>query len=148
MAVRKHSPLPEGYSIQEAVSLRLFNAEGKLVEEVAGSPDAVSRAEARAWQDAWEQIERELREDLRALREGIRPLEDLRRLRQYMRMLDAVERAPVVAQEQAARARVVRRRAIGGLALAAAAAFAVVIASNPFSGVESDQSTTSTQTGS
>jgi sporulation related protein len=145
--VRKHSPLPEGYSVQEALSLRLLNAEGKLVEEVAGSPDAASRLEARAWQDAWESLERELREDLRALREGIRPLEDLRRLRQYMRMLDAIERAPLVAQEKAAHARVVRRRAIGGLALAAAAAaFAVVVATTPFGGVESDQNS-SQQTG-
>ena len=120
--MRKHSPLPEGYRIEESVTLRLFNAQGKLVEEVAGSPNAAARAEARAWQDAWEQIERELREDLHALREGIRPIQDLRRLRQYMRMLDAAERAPIEAQEQASRATVVRRRALGGLALAAAAA--------------------------
>jgi cell division septation protein DedD len=138
--LRKHSPLPEGYRVEQATSFRLFNAKGKLVEEVPGSPDAAAHVEARAWKDAWQQLDTDLREDLRALREGIRPLEDLRRLRQYMRMLDAVERAPIVAQEQADRARVVRKRAIGGFALAAAAAaLAVFVSTSPLGPVESDQ---------
>jgi cell division septation protein DedD len=136
--VRKHSPLPEGYTIVEARSLRLFDAQGNLIDEVAGSPDARPPLEARAWQDAWQGVESELREDLRALREGIRPLEDLRRLRQYMRMLDAIERAPSEAQERAAHARAVRRRAVGGFALAAAAAaIAVFVTSTRFGPIES-----------
>jgi hypothetical protein len=135
--VRKHSPLPEGYKIVEARSLRLFDAQGNLIDEVAGSPDASPPLEARAWQDAWQRVESELREDLRALREGIRPLEDLRRLRQYMRMLDAIERAPSEAQARAADARVMRRRAVGGFALAAAAAIAVFVTSARFGPIDS-----------
>lgn len=130
--MRKHSPLPEGYSVEKATSLRLFNAQGTLVDALPDSPAASTIVEARAWEDTWHNVERELREDLRALREGTRPLEDLRRLRQYMRMLDTIERAPAEAQEQEAHARVVRRRAFGGLALAAAAAaIAVFVTSAP-----------------
>jgi cell division protein FtsN len=131
--VRTRSPLPEGYSVQETASLRLFNAQGKLIKEVPGSPAAAALVEEHAWQDAWQTLDHELRNDLRAFREGVQPLEELRRLRQYMRMLDAIERAPQVAQEQEAHARVVRRRAIGGLALAAAAAaFALFVMNTPF----------------
>lgn len=130
--MRKHSPLPEGYSVEKTASLRLFNAQGTLVEALPDSPAAATIVEARAWEDTWHNVESELREDLRALREGTRPLEDLRRLRQYMRMLDTIERAAAAAQEQEAHARVVRRRAFGGLALAAAAAaIAVFVASAP-----------------
>jgi cell division septation protein DedD len=128
--LRKRAPLPDGYRIEEAVFLRLFNPQGAQLEEMPQGPDAASAIEARAWNDAFAQVEREMKQELRALREGTRPLHDLRRLRQYTRMLDAMEQAPLKDQ---ARVRSTRRRVIGGLALAAAAAvLGLFVVTTPF----------------
>ena len=126
--MRKQSPLPNGYRVDEVEGyLRLFSPHGILLQEEAQGPDAASAVEARAWQDAWEQVQRELKEELHALREGIRPLHELRRLRQYMRMLDAMNGVPVEAQE-----RPNRTGAVAWLALAAsAAAIAGVVLTTP-----------------
>ncbi len=128
MELRKQSPLPEGYRVDEVEGyLRLFSPHGILLQEEAQGPGAEATLEAHAWRDAWEQIERELKEELHALREGIRPLHELRRLRQYMRMLDAMSGAPVGARERPRPS-----NAVAWLALAAsAAAIAVVIVTTP-----------------
>ncbi|MGH2404081.1 MAG: hypothetical protein ACRDGN_06385 [bacterium] len=116
--------LPDGYRVSEAEgSLRLFNPQGVLLDEVPQGLTAASEIKSRAWLDAWEQIESELKDELRGLREGTRSLHELHRMRQYMRMLDAMAREPVAARERAG-----RRWVITGMALAtAAAAVAVVI---------------------
>ncbi len=128
MELRKQSPLPDGYRVDEVEGyLRLFSPQGIPLQEEPQGPGAASALEARAWKDAWEQIERELKEELHALREGIRPLYDLRRLRQYMRMLDAMAEVPPSRAEQPNRS-----GAVAWLALAAsAAAIAVVLLTTP-----------------
>ncbi len=128
MELRKQLPLPNGYRMDEVEGyVRLFNPQGMLILEEPQGPGAASAIEARAWQDTWEQIERELKEELHALREGIRPLHELRRLRQYMRMLDAMAGVPLQAAE-----RPNRSGAVAWLALAAsAAAIAIVVWTTP-----------------
>jgi hypothetical protein len=124
--LRKHLPLPEGYRVDEVEGyLRLFSPHGILLQEEAHGPGTEATLEARAWRDAWEQIERELKEELHALREGIRPLHELRRLRQYMRMLDAMNGAP--GMPAGAQERPNRTGAVAWLALAASAAAIVMV---------------------
>ncbi len=124
--MRKHLPLPERYRMDEVEGyLRLFSPHGILLHEEAQGPGAEATLEAHAWRDAWEQIERELKEELHALREGIRPLHELRRLRQYMRMLDAMNGAPGMPVE--AQERPNRTGAVAWLALAASAAAIVMV---------------------
>lgn len=126
MELRKHLPLPNGYRVDEVEGyLRLFSPHGILLQEEAQGPGTEATLEARAWRDAWEQIERELKEELHALREGIRPLHELRRLRQYMRMLDAMNEAPGMSVE--AQERPNRTGAVAWLALAASAAAIVMV---------------------
>jgi len=126
--LRESFALPDGYQVTEAEgSLRLINPQGTLIQEIPAGPDAASAIEIRAWQDAWEQVERELREELRELRQGSRPLHELHRLRQYMRMLDATSHAPVEVEQPARRPRLVT--ALAFAATAAAAFFAGVILS-------------------
>ncbi len=124
--LQQHLHLPDGYRVSEGEgSLRLFNPQGALLEEIPRGLAAASEVRSRAWLDAWEQIEDELKEELRALRGGTRPLHELHRMRQYMRMLDAMARQPAEARE---RLRAGWHGAIAGMALAtAAAAIAVVI---------------------
>lgn len=115
--------LPDGYRVSEAEgSLRLFNPQGALLDEVPQGLTAASEIRTRAWLDAWGQIERELKEELRGLREGTRSLHELHRMRQYMRMMDALAQQPVQERERTG-----RRWAITGMALATAAAAAAVI---------------------
>ncbi len=124
--MRKELPLPEGYRVDEVEGyLRLFSPHGILLQEEAQGPGTEATLEARAWRDVWEQIERELKEELHALREGIRPLHELRRLRQYMRMLDAMNGAPGMPVE--AQERPNRTGAVAWLALAASAAAIVMV---------------------
>jgi hypothetical protein len=119
--LRESLALPDGYQVTEAEgSLRLINPQGTLIQEIPAGPDAASAIEIRAWQDAWEQVERELRQ-------GNRPLHELHRLRQYMRMLDATSHAPVEVEQPARRPRLVT--ALAFAATAAAAFFAGVILS-------------------
>lgn len=123
MTLRQHLVLPDGYRVSETeTSLRLLSPHGELLEEVPRGLTAASEIRSRAWLDAWKQIEDELKDELRALREGTRPLHELHRMRQYMRMLDAMAREPGEARERD------RRGLMTGVALAtAAAAVAMVI---------------------
>jgi cell division septation protein DedD len=95
----------------------LFDPQGVLLHEELQGPTAASALEDRAWDDAWTRIERDLREELCAFREGTRSLHELRRLRQYMGMLEAVDAAPREAPRWAGRSRLV-----AGLAVAASVA--------------------------
>ncbi len=57
----KRPALPCGYWVEDAgASLRLFNPEGVLLQEEPRAPVAASALDWRAWQDAWEIIEREV----------------------------------------------------------------------------------------
>jgi hypothetical protein len=115
--MRQDPILPEGYRIERAgVVLRLHGPQG-LLQEARRGPTAADDLADRAWQEAWREIERELADDIRALREGTRSLHELKRLRQYFRMLDAIERPPIDVQGHGRRSRVV-----AGLAIAASAA--------------------------
>lgn len=124
MALQQQIPLPDGYRVSEAEgSLRLVGPQGNLLDEVPQGLTAAAEIRSRAWLDAWEQIEREIKDELRALREGTRSLHELPRVRQYMRMMDAMAREPVEARERAG-----RREVITGMTLAtAAAAIAVIV---------------------
>lgn len=117
--------LPEGYSIEDAGPvLRLHDPEGELLGEEQLDPTAPSRLRDLAWRDVWTRVEREVNEDLRAVRAGSRALRDMRRLRQYLRMLDAVEQSPAVHEQilEQTRVQVHRSAWFSGLALAASAA--------------------------
>jgi hypothetical protein len=59
--VRSDVALPEGYGVRELRgSLYLFNPQGiPLI-----GPTDVSTIEAYAWRDAWQQLDRELNEEL------------------------------------------------------------------------------------
>lgn len=121
--------LPDGYRVSEADgSLRLFDPQGTLLEEVPKGLAGTAEIRSRAWLDAWEHIERELKDEMRAFRQGTRPLHDMPRMRQYMRMLDAMAKEPAQARERTARGRFI---AVMALATAAAAAAVVILATTP-----------------
>lgn len=116
--MRNWPSLPDGYEVNETEGrMRLFDPQGVLLHEELQGPTAASALEDRAWDDAWTRIERDLREELCAFREGTRALHELRRLRQYMRMLEAVDAAPREAPTWAG-----RKRLVAGLAVAASVA--------------------------
>ncbi len=115
--------LPDGYSVNEAEGfLRLFDPQGALLEEAPKGFAGTAEIRSRAWLDAWENIERELKDEMRAFRQGTRPLHDMPRMRQYMRMLDAMAKEPAHARERTSRGRL-----IWGMALATAAAAAAIV---------------------
>lgn len=121
--------LPDGYKVSEADgSLRLFDPQGTLLEEVPKGLAGTAEIRSRAWLDAWEHIERELKDELRDFREGSRALHEMPRVRQYMRMLDAMAKEPAQARERASRGRFI---AVMALATAAAAAAVVILATTP-----------------
>ncbi|MGH2372332.1 MAG: SPOR domain-containing protein [bacterium] len=129
MTLPQRLSLPDGYRVSEADgSLRLFDPQGTLLEEVPQGLAATAEIRSRAWLDAWEHIERELKDELRDFREGTRPLHDMPRVRQYMRMLDAMAKEPAQARERAGRGRFI---AVMTLATAAAAAAVVILATTP-----------------
>jgi cell division septation protein DedD len=122
IAPRKRPALPCGYRVDDVQGAQqLFNAQGVLLQEEPRGPVAASALDWRAWQDAWETIEREVVNELRALRAGTRSIYELRRLRQYRRMLDAVAGAP---HPQQAETR--RNRFLTGFAVAVSAAVLTV----------------------
>jgi hypothetical protein len=125
---RKRPALPCGYRVEDVEGAeRLFDAQGVLLQEEPGGPVAASTLDWRAWQDAWETIEREVVDELRALRAGTRSIYELRRLRQYRRMLDAVAGVP---HPQQAETR--RNKLVTGFAVAVSAAvLAVAILTGP-----------------
>ena len=113
--MRSDVALPDGYVVRELRgSLYLFNLQGILLI----GPTDVSTIEAYAWRDAWQQLDRELNEELLDLSTDTRPLHSLRRVRQYMRMQDAVAQIP---RENAER----RVRVLAALAAAIAAVFLI-----------------------
>lgn len=121
--------LPDGYRISDAdESLRLFDPQGTLLEEVPKGFAGTAEIRSRAWLDAWKHIERELQDELRDFREGTRALHDMPRVRQYMRMLDAMAKEPAEARERAGRGRFI---AAVAFATAAAAAAVVILATTP-----------------
>ncbi|MDR7543755.1 MAG: hypothetical protein QN120_05865 [Armatimonadota bacterium] len=120
--MRETLTLPEGYRIQEAgEDVRLYGPRGVLLQEVRRGQAAADTLAARAWQEAWRDVERELTDEVRAFRQGHRPLRTLKRLRQYFRMLDALERPPVDLH-----AEVHRNRMAAGLAMVASAVLMAV----------------------
>jgi hypothetical protein len=125
---RKRPALPCGYRVEDVEGAeRLFDAQGVLLQEEPGGPVAALALDWRAWQDAWETIEREVVDELRALRAGTRSIYELRRLRQYRRMLDAVAGVP---HPQQAETR--RNKLVTGFAVAVSAAvLAVAILTGP-----------------
>ena len=128
IASRKRPALPCGYRVEDVEGAqRLFNAQGVLLQEEPSGPVAASALDWHAWQDAWEVIEREVVNELRALRAGTRSIYELRRLRQYRRMLDAVAGAP---HPQQAETR--RNQLVTGFAVAVSAVvLAVAILTGP-----------------
>lgn len=128
IASRKRPALPCGYRVEDVEGAeRLFDAQGVLLQEEPRGPVAASALDWRAWQDAWETIEREVVDELRALRAGTRSIYELRRLRQYRRMLDAVASVP---HPQQAETR--HNRIVSGFAVAVSAAvLAVAILTGP-----------------
>ena len=122
IASRKRPALPCGYWVEDAEGAqRLFSPQGVLLQEEPRGRFAALALDWRAWQDAWELIEREVVHELRALRAGTRSIYELRRLRQYRRMLDAVAGATHPLQTEAR-----RNTLVTGFAVAVAAAVLVV----------------------
>src|SRR3990172_13251349 len=123
IASRKRPALPCGYRVEDVKGAqRVLNGQGVLLQEEPSGPVAASALDWHAWQDAWEVIEREVVNELRALRAGTRSIYELRRLRQYRRMLDAVAGAPHPQQAETRRNQLVTGLAgagsAGGLAVA------------------------------
>ena len=125
---RKRPVLPCGYRLEDVEGAqRLFNDQGVLLQEEPRGPIAASALDWCAWQDAWETIEREVVNELRALRAGTHTIYELRRLRQYRRMLDAVAGAPHPQQVETR-----RNTLVTGFAVAVSAAvLAVAIFTGP-----------------
>ena len=115
---RKRPALPYGYRVEDAEgALRLFDPHGALLREEPLGPTAILALDWRAWHHAWAVIEREVVQDLQALRAGTHSISELRRLRQYRRMLDAVAATPHPLQTDAR-----RNQFVTGLAVAVSAA--------------------------
>jgi cell division septation protein DedD len=120
---RQRPSLPPGYRVEETdATLRLFDADGALRAEGPRGRAAARALESQAWQEAWERIEGQVADDLRALRGGTRSIHDLRRLRQYRRMLEAVAAAPDPLDIERRRSRWISGFAIGTAAAVLAAA--------------------------
>lgn len=120
--------LPPGYWVEETEpALRLLSPDGVLLQEEPRGRMAAEALEWRAWQDAWEGIERQIVADTRALQAGMRTIHELRRLRQYHRMLDAIAHAPSPSQLEDRRRTLITGFAVG----AAAAVLAVALFTGP-----------------
>lgn len=94
--------LPGGYwAAQVAGAWYLFNPRDVLL---AGPADAAT-AHRHAWCDAWRRIDRELKEEVAAFRDGTRSPQDLPNLNEFVRAWDAVAKVGSKPKERSSEAR-------------------------------------------
>lgn len=94
--------LPGGYwAAQVAGAWYLFNPRDVLL---AGPADAAT-AHRHAWCDAWRRIDRELKEEVAAFRDGTRSPQDLPNLSQFVHAWDAVAKVGSEPKELSSEAR-------------------------------------------